>query len=236
MADGRGVNELPVPVVPWSDFLAGFRWGQGEHLSIVGATGSGKTVLQNALLPLRTYVAAIGTKPTSKPDPSLVELLQNGYERVANIPRAPHLHPRVVLWPQYVKREDLDVQREMIGQALDDAFRAGGWTIAVDELGYLCRELKLQPAMLNLWQQGRSLGITVVACTQRPAWVPRDFYGASTHLFVGAVRDPYDRSRIRGMGGVNSAELQRIVSTLPRWHFLYCDARDGRMVVTKVDR
>ena len=36
--------------VPWGTFLSGFRWNQGEHVSLIGPTGHGKTTLAGHLL------------------------------------------------------------------------------------------------------------------------------------------------------------------------------------------
>jgi hypothetical protein len=52
-----------------------------------------------------------------------------------------------------------------------------------------------------LLQQGRSAGISVVAMTQRPAFIPLAFYDQATHLFVWRDNDLRNRQRIGELAG-----------------------------------
>lgn len=211
-------------------------WRQGEHVSVIGATGSGKTVLQNALLGRRQYVLVVATKPTGVPDPSIRALKAEGYVVAVEVPQAAVLTPRVLLWPKFRTVDDQPAQRQAIHTALNVAFTQGGWCVAVDEVAYLCRELRLTKQILNIWQQGRSANLSLVAATQRPAFVPRDLYGAATHLFFGRMGDSYDRSRVQGMGGADSRVVQHAITGLERFQFLYVNTITGDMLVTRVDR
>jgi len=57
--------ELP-PFVEWEDFFARWRWHAGEHVTVIGPTGTGKTTVMRALLPKRYEaggsVCVVGTK------------------------------------------------------------------------------------------------------------------------------------------------------------------------------
>src|SRR5690349_6421632 len=73
--------EDAAPPVSWDDFYGyfGANWRQGEHVGLIGPTGSGKTTLAMWLLPLRKYVVVLGTKPRDK---TLDELAARGYYKM----------------------------------------------------------------------------------------------------------------------------------------------------------
>ncbi|MGY5107128.1 hypothetical protein, partial [Streptomyces sp. 900105245] len=69
-----------VPLVPWESFVPRFRWRQGEHVALIGPTGSGKTHAAFWLLPMRDYVCILATKPK---DESLDRFgKKNGYRKL----------------------------------------------------------------------------------------------------------------------------------------------------------
>lgn len=55
------------PIMEWETFLSEFSepggdfiWRQGEHVTIIGNTSSGKTTLARAILPIRRFVTVSG--------------------------------------------------------------------------------------------------------------------------------------------------------------------------------
>jgi hypothetical protein len=226
-------NTAPdVEHVDWPVFLTRMRWRQGEHVSLIGPTGTGKTTLMFNLLPMRRYTAVIGTKPR---DTALSDLERSGYVRRPDLPERGQ-PSRVLIWPPYRTPEDRPRQRVIIRDALRTAFRAGGWCTGGDEVSYLCRRLRLEDELLDLWEQGRSNGCTVVAATQRPAWVPLALYSQASHLFFWRTRDGRDLARIAGLNGVDPVPVRAAVAALPRHHALYVNAVTGDMVTTIAPR
>lgn len=57
--------DLP-PFERWDVFLSKFKWEQGEHVTTIGPTGSGKTVLNRALLMQWRFVVVLGVKNRDK--------------------------------------------------------------------------------------------------------------------------------------------------------------------------
>lgn len=228
-------SQLPdlsaVERVEWPAFLAErFEWEQGEHLSVVGPTGTGKTTLCKAILPRRRFVVALATKPK---DTNLEAMTRQGYRKIKEWP-PPALVERALLWPKYRGKRDLPAQRRIIEHALSDGFEKGGWTFFVDELAYLCEMLRLDLDLKLIWQQGRSNGNTLVGCTQRPAFVPLDMYSAATHLFFFGTNDKRDLDRIGGIGSIDPATIRHFVAHLAEHDALYLNTRSGAMAVTRV--
>ena len=105
--------------------------------------------------------------------------------------------------------------------------------------------LKMERLLSLLWQQGRSIDISLVASMQRPSKVPLLAYTQATHLFFWRCNDEADLKRIGGIGWQNSKVVRDIVSRLygppgsaPRnkcCQFLYVNARSGDLIVSRLE-
>jgi hypothetical protein len=232
---------LPAELVPWAEHLASWTWRQGEHVTLVGPTGMGKTYLAGEVLPRRRFVLILACKAK---DPTLsayarrqrFKVIRSWGELPNSIEGTPY--ERVILWPRAAGGAELRArQRVEFAGALEDVYRMGGWTVYVDELSYLVRKLKLSEPLETLWLQGRSLGISVVAGTQRPAWVPLEAYDQASHLYLWRDPDAGNRRRLSEIGGaVDSKALGAEMLALEGHEVLYVDGRTGRTVRTTVER
>lgn len=229
-------NVAGVPVVPWHVFLAEhFRWEPGEHVSCIGPTGCGKSTLQYGLLQQRNYVTVLGTKPK---DPTLQRLItEQGYRRYKRFGEVPPCRAgrpnRALLWPAFTGPESFGVQQAVFADALGRMFKEGGWTVCADEVWYICRRLGLTDWLETYWTQARSLDLSLLGGTQRPAHVPLFMYDAATHLFLWRDNDETNLRRVAGIGGLSGDVIRATVAALPRHYALYLNTRDGRMVVTR---
>jgi hypothetical protein len=242
--------------VPWATFRPRFRaqWAQGEHVSLIGPTGSGKTTLALELLTRRDHVAVLGTKPKDATLDKLVkhqgfQLRREWLERSWRAPLGGPPEPvdvkmtdgstrkrtHVVLWPKFTKAADKAVQRDVFDQALGDMFAAGSWCVFADEVFYLCKELGLEQHLTTMWTQGRSLGLTLVGGTQRPAFVPLYMYDQATHLFLWGDNDETNLRRVGGLGGLSASSVRAIVAGLPHHSVLYVNTRTRHLAVTRVE-
>jgi len=238
------VVENGIEFMNWDEFCDSFQWQQGEHVSLIGSTGCGKTTLAHHLLHMRDYVAVLATKPK---DSSMVALCKEGYRRSSIWPAGPaDIVKRVVLWPSIRDRGEKDNQRAVFAGALDDIYRQGAWCVYADELHYLAVSLGLGGVFADLWQQGRSIGISVVASMQRPSHVPLLAYTQASHIFFWRANDARDLKTIGGIGSIDSAKIRDVVSRLPgpanagwsleqAFAFLYVNVRSGRLVVSRVE-
>lgn len=151
-----------------------FAWNVGEHVSIIGDTGTGKSfVLANGLLPLREFVVVFLTKRDER-DTALWK--RAGYHFIKEAKQIDDTrYSRFVLQPAYAK------QAIEGWRLLERVYRQGGWTVVIDEF-LLAERLGLREQVERLHTQGRSDKITVVVGQQRPVITSRFAISQSTHI------------------------------------------------------
>lgn len=213
------------------------RWVQGEHVSIIGPTGAGKSFLMKRLLPLRTWVTIYAAKAEDDTLDSLTSKKTPKSERYVRITRWPASEndKRILLWPKYIYPGDEYKQQSIFYEALREQFAERSWTIAIDEVSYFVKPLRLENSLQAYWFQGRSLGLTLVAATQRPRGVPLLMYDMPTHLFFFRFNDENDLERIGGIGYLNRKEIRNTVARLERHQFLYIHVPTGTMLLSKAE-
>lgn len=197
--------------------------------------GSGKTTLARELLKLRDYVVVFGTKTQ---DSSLYSPLEKqGYAITERFdPNDYDKHRRVIFRPPLPAptKAGLEQQRDAFREALLGIFDTGGWTIYLDEIRYLSQTLGLGTELDLLWLQGRSLGITIVASTQRPVSVPLNMFEQSAHSFLARISSRDDRARAAEYTGPNQGRVFETVAMLPSHEFLYIDSVHDVLARTRV--
>lgn len=143
---------------------------QGQHIAIVGDTGTGKTTLAAALLELAPqigeYVVAFRYRPEPRGGPAWP-----GYQRTtrAAVAMEGTRHKRVILEP---KRDHISRLREF-ALALHGISRQGGWTVVIDDLLNIQRlgppiHSRTDSLIDDLLISGRKMGITVITAQQLP--------------------------------------------------------------------
>jgi hypothetical protein len=150
-----------------------FPWLPGEHVTVVGDTGTGKTYMMvNALLPMRRYVVVLKTKADDDDERKWRGYYRTETHKALDNPR----HERILLYPRYE-------HRAVEGwHMLNKAMRQGEWTVVIDEL-WACERLGLGEPIEYLLTQGRSQGITMVLGQQRPVTTSRFAISQTKHFF-----------------------------------------------------
>jgi hypothetical protein len=221
--------------VPWEQFLPALPWRQGQHVALIGPTGCGKTTLLLNLLPKRKYVVLFGTKPR---DATLNALVRQGYHKMQKWePLDADMYPRRILWPNAAQlREARNLQRREFTRALDAIYHEGSWCVAIDELWYVIQSLGLREEIKQYLQQARSLGISLVCATQRPAFVPLEVYDQSEHLFFWRDNDERNLRRLSGISWLSAKAVMQAIAHLPLHDVLYINTRTGSMSITRTPK
>lgn len=226
------ITELP-PEVPWDSFFPWFaqNWAQGEHVTIIGPTGEGKTLLSTELVRIPKYVVAFGAKGR---DTTLEKLeKERDYFRLRRW--SADVSDKVVLWPEIKGAEFAKEQHRVFASAIDSIYRSGGWTVLIDEVSYFSEFLKLDNSMKFLLNQGRSSGLSVVGATQRPAFIPLAFYGMASHIFVFRDMDRHTAERVSEITGQDRRAVIQQMDSLEKHQFLYIHKHSRIKIRSKVE-
>jgi hypothetical protein len=216
---------MPPDRVPWDElepeFLA--RWGirpdgrvDPEHLEILGPTGSGKTHFQNHILKRRvavrkSHVVVIATKPADQ----TLKIL--GWPTIKKWP--PRYNQNQVIYG--AKASGLSAQgradqREKIQELLDALWQPdANRVLVIDEIAYLQHELGLGTHLTTLYREGRSIGLTIVANTQRPQGITRWMHSESKWKIAFLPEDEDDAERVAQVLG-NKKYYRDILMELDR--------------------
>jgi ABC-type ATPase with predicted acetyltransferase domain len=181
-------------LTPWPEARSNMGWKQGEHVTIIGPTGQGKTTLALDLMGQRGYPLIIATKPRD----ATLEKMSRGRDWHV-ITDWPPARTKTILWPKLNRTSDVQNQADVIHRALENVFISGGYAVLIDELSYVIDTLKCRREVTQIWQQGRALGISLVTCILRPTHIPLLAYDQATHIIM--FRDN-DETNLRRMGGL----------------------------------
>lgn len=225
---------------------------QGEHISIVGPTGSGKSVVgielckliatrstpvaKGSALRRPTHVTVLGTKPK---DETLSALHQQGWPIIKTWPPA-YGEEHCIVWPRSRKANPQQMQAKVFEVLLDEIYVEGGQTVFIDEAAYFERPLPkglgLSSTMENFWSNMRSNKVTVIAATQRPRHVSLLMWSENSWFFIFPPKDERDLVTVAQASG-RRYDVVNVVENLGGYEFLCVVAkRDGLndLIVSKV--
>lgn len=154
-----------------------FPWRPGEHVAVIGDTGTGKTFLiSRALLRMRLYVVVLKLKSDDNEATKWA-----GFHRIRKAKGMDNeRYNRFLLDPVY-REQAIEGWRMS-----ERVWRQKGWTVVYDE-EWLAEKIGLTDQIERLLTQSRSLNVSVVSGFQRPVGNSRFAISQSTHVFCFRV-------------------------------------------------
>jgi energy-coupling factor transporter ATP-binding protein EcfA2 len=227
-ADWRVAPDQSSPVIDWHDWYDWFMssWEQGQHVTMIGTTGSGKTTLVKLIIGAMRWVVVVGVKAR---DETMNDFIRAGYRRIKSWQGAAY-DDYLCYWPDLKSLDDLGAHRQKYLDCLNGVYRSGGWTVVLDEISFLSDMLNLDKPLRMLLNQGRSSGITVVSCTQRPAFIPLACYDQASHLLIWKDPDRRNIKRLAELTGNSFRTVMQEVPSLAEREVLYIHKNTGTRV------
>lgn len=228
--------------VPWSELGPEFysQWGrpngkvEAEHVSVVGPTGSGKSVFQTEILKERARLRGsaaviIATKPADKTLKDMGWPIQKKWQPKWG-------QDQVIFWPNSPKVEEGPrVQHVAIRAMLNDIWvKDANRIILFDEIAYIEQELRLKQIIDRYWREARSMGISIVAGTQRPRNVSRYMWSESTWIVAFPPADEDEAKRVAEVIGGRTQFFKPLME-LPNHHFIIRHRREKVAYISKLE-
>jgi hypothetical protein len=184
-----------------------------QRLSIVGATGSGKTQAAQWHLSHRNYHLMPWVIYNTKSDASIDAIPYSHQIDIDRIPAEPGVF---IVKPLPSQQDELEAHLAAIWQR-------GGVGIYVDEGYAMGTQNEPFRAILT---QGRSKNIPMIVLSQRPVWLDRFVFSESEFFQAFRLQHRKDRA---AMEEIVPAQLDR----LPPYHSWYYDALGDHLVSMK---
>jgi energy-coupling factor transporter ATP-binding protein EcfA2 len=207
-----------VEKITYNDFLNLMhrKWKLGQHIGVIGPTGSGKTFIVRDLLSLKKHAVAIGTKSKDK------TLEAYEFTRRETWPPEWNEH-HILLWKKPKNLGDYREQQALVYLTMNDLYKRGGYALYFDDLYYVAITLNLKRPVQMLYTQVRSQGVSIIASMQRPAWVPLEAVSQATYLTIFKIRSRLDVERAADGMGCDRKELMLAIGALEEYEFLLCE-------------
>lgn len=235
------VADTDVTVYAREEFLDEvWEYEGGQHTTIIGPTGTGKTFLGFQLLERTARPELPAVVLVMKPRDATVDQWAkgHGYRTVNNWPpqTLDALRKKPDGWilkPDHAFDPDIDTprHRQIFRRAVLGSYKKGNRIIFADELYSLCEELDLDDELISVWTKGRSMEAGVWGATQRASHVPLWAYSQATHLFLAFDPDKKAQLRFSEISGMDPDLVKAVVFQLKRHQWLYINQEERTMCV-----
>lgn len=233
----------------------------GQHVSVFGPTGTGKTytliwfcenapshsilvvtkgadeivdrLVKERGWQLATDVDDIFTRD-GKPGRILSRTWGDRWERRQRPLQRIVFKPKV---PRGSIRSRADYLQGAVESLTDRAYeycaeqRSAAVLVAIDETMYAAMELDMGRPLVVIWNEGRSMKLTLAAAMQRPAWIPKSSKSSPSYVVIFDTTEDDDAIDFARMLRVSPATVRSWLGQLPEHHHLLSATRgQGRRV------
>lgn len=189
-----------IPVTQATNSTPPIEIGADERLAIIGATGSGKTVVAKYLLERTTRAIVVDPKHT-------FELESFKVTKGKPFFRKKQYH--MIYRPSMARDKEL-------AELLIYFWHQGDTIIYIDELSTISEGYPGTIAVLSeIARTGRERNVGLWVTMQRPRYVPKLFLTEAEQMFVFALRNGEDRLYVAGYAG---EEVKRPIEKYQFWY------------------
>lgn len=232
------ITPADIEEIERADFLANmWDYSQGEHITIIGPNGRGKTYLGFQLLGASTNKKLRGYVLASKPRDEIFEEWRKklGYGLAEEWPppvtfrkkRGWFVRPYQSGNLKKLKEDNARLNSVFVDCLADCYASPDPRLVMADEAHELQHNLKMKDEMDAVWMRGRSMDCGLLALAQRSAYNSMHMYNAPVHLFLFNDPDKRNRDRFSEIGGIADPRvIEELTRNLGQFQVLYLN-RNG---------
>ena len=198
-----------------------------KHVLVCGMTGTGKSFLCENYLRGYKYVVKLDTKDETDErymnGESAWEGLEEGKDFTVcrTITALDDIETdKIIYVPPYDEQTD-----ENFNAFFNRIFERGNTILWIDELMSVGTVQRFPRALGRIMQQGRSKGIGVWSCTQRPSGIPAIVPASCSYFFVFDMALPQDRKKL-----VETTGMPQMMEMPTGYNFWYYKMGDRKTV------
>ena len=173
-----------------------------DRVFVCGRTGSGKSYLvKNLLIPRMTNYVIYDYKHEIEIPGAVI------FNRIEDFRRQPNQHAII-----YRTRSGTDEEFDALCKQV---FYRGNNTLVLDETAYHCDTSKIMRHHGLIMQLGRSKGVGIINCTQRPRAIHNNVISQCEHFFTFDLIQQTDRKKLAEFCG------EELLNRAKEYHFFY---------------
>ncbi|MEU9048380.1 hypothetical protein AB0D63_43330 [Kitasatospora sp. NPDC048343] len=234
-------DETEILVIDREEFLEEYwTYQAGEHTTVLGPTGTGKTHLVFQLIEHTATPELPAVIIVMKPRDETLDNWgkRKSYRMVRDWPpqfsdRFRKKPPGYILKPDHDFDPDIDTPRHrmIFRRAILGSYKRGNRILFADELYSLCDEMDLDDELVTVWTKGRSMEAGLWSTSQKPSHIPLWAYSQATHLFLAYDPDDRAQKRFAEISGVDPELVKSGVNRLEGHQWLYVNQRNRTICI-----